>query len=85
MVRRDVEADLREIQRPLPPNPLPPNPVSLDEVKKVLTQSAVLQADGTYFSPIGDQIWEIRDGQQSCQVTFDPKVFEENSSLRLMA
>jgi hypothetical protein len=41
MVKRDVEADLKEIQKPLPPAPM-----TLDAIEQTLTQSILLKYRG---------------------------------------
>lgn len=80
MVKRDVEADLQDIQRPLPPSPVSP-----DTVETTFTQSHLLKANGVLFSQADSGIWEMCYQQRTYTVTFRPEVFENHPSLRLMA
>jgi ERCC4-related helicase len=79
MVKRDVEADLQEIQRPLPPSPVSP-----DTVEATFTQSQRLKAKGVQFVQASPGIWKMSYRQHTYAVTFRPEVFEEQPSLRLM-
>jgi ERCC4-related helicase len=80
MIMMDVEADLQEIQRPLPTAA-----VTLQTIEQAFTQSKLLKFRGWEFTPIDPGIWQVGDGKQSYTVTFSPSVFEENPSLQLMA
>lgn len=79
MVKRDVEADLQEIQRPLPPSP-----VSLAAIEQLFTQSELLQSKGIHLTTTRIGVCNLHYNQQNYAVTFRPKTFEEHSSLRLM-
>jgi superfamily II DNA/RNA helicase len=79
MVKRYVEADLQEIQRPLPPSPL-----SWEAIEQTLTQSVLLKSRGIRFTQLEHLIWSLQDSEGSYTVTFDPGIFEENPSIRLM-
>jgi hypothetical protein len=79
MVKRDVEADLQEIRRPLPPAA-----VSLEAIEEALTQSQVLKSEGVVFTQLEPGVWELIYKQQHYSVTFRPEVFGERPSLRLL-
>ncbi len=79
MVKRDVEADLQDIRRPLPPSP-----ISLETVEATLTQSKLLNGKGIQFSQTEPKIWKLLYQQHIYSVTFSPEVFEESPALRLM-
>lgn len=79
MIKRDVEADLQDIRRPLSPSQISP-----ETVEGALTQAHTLRAKGVRFSQIKPNIWELFYRQKNYAVTFRPEVFEENPSLRLM-
>lgn len=79
MVQRDVEADLEEIRRPLPPASVSP-----DAIEQTFTQSPILKSKGFQFAQTEPGVWELSNGQQVWQVTFQPTVFEEKPSLRLL-
>jgi superfamily II DNA/RNA helicase len=79
MVKRDVEADLQEIRRPLKPAA-----VSLEAIEEALTQSQVLKSEGVVFTQSEPGVWELIYKQQHYLVTFRPEVFGERPSLRLL-
>lgn len=79
MVKRDVEADLEEIRRALPPSP-----VSWQQIEATLTRSPLLQDKGYRFIAIGPHIWQVLDERHIYKVTFDPITFSTQSSLQLM-
>lgn len=79
MVKRDVEADLQDIRRPLPPSS-----ISLETVEATLTQSKLLNGKGIQFSQTEPKIWKLLYQQHIYSVTFSPEVFEESPALRLM-
>lgn len=79
MVKRDVEADLQDIRRPLPCTSVSP-----DIVEKTLTQSQILKTKGFQFAQIEPEIWTLTYGKYTYQVTFSPQIFEERPSLRLL-
>lgn len=79
MVAMDVEADLQEVSKPLEKAP-----ITAQEIEDIFTKSEFLQAEGFMFRKIGDRLWQLTANNNSYQVTFDPKIFAENPSLRLM-
>ncbi|MBW4483633.1 MAG: DEAD/DEAH box helicase family protein [Tildeniella torsiva UHER 1998/13D] len=79
MVKRDVEADLQEIQRPLTPSAISP-----EVVEATFTRSNLLKSKGVHFSQTAPNIWKLVYQQQTYSVTFRPDVFEGSPSLRLM-
>lgn len=79
MVKRDVEADLQEIQRPLPPAR-----ISLDEIEQLFTQSFILTVKGIRFTKIETGVWNLLYNKKNYAVTFKSEIFEEKTSLRLM-
>jgi ERCC4-related helicase len=79
MVKRDVEADLQEIRRPLPPTAITP-----EVVEATFTQSNLLKAKGIHFTQADQGVWQLDYQGQTYRVTFQPKVFEETPSLQLL-
>lgn len=79
MVKRDVEADLQDIRRPLPSTSVSP-----DMLEKTLTQSQILKTKGFLFTQIEPEIWTLTYGKHTHQITFSPQIFEERPSLRLL-
>ncbi|MBD1871883.1 DEAD/DEAH box helicase family protein [Nodosilinea sp. FACHB-131] len=79
MVKRDVEADLQEIQRSLPPTAITP-----EVVEATFTQSTLLNAKGIHFTQADQGVWQLGYQGQTYRVTFQPKVFEETPSLQLL-
>jgi ERCC4-related helicase len=79
MVKRDVEADLQDIRRPLPPTAI--NPKAIEET---FTQSVLLQTKGVHFTLVESGIWQMSYGQWVNPVTFQPAIFADKPSLRLM-
>lgn len=80
MVAMDVEADLEEIRKRIPPAPL-----TLEEVEQLLTTSTVLKSGKTVFEPASKGTWQLTFKGKSYAVTFYPEVFDETTSLRLMS
>jgi len=80
MVKRNVEADLREIQKPLPSVAIHP-----DDIEQTLTQSAQFRAKGIRFTPAESGVWHLQYQGQTYAVTFKPEQFDETPSLRLMS
>ena len=80
MVKMDVEADLKEIRKPLPAAP-----ITAAEIQELFTRSHLLKARGVEFSEVETGIWELKHKGTAYQVTFDPTLFEEKPSLRLMS
>ncbi|MGB5975049.1 MAG: helicase-related protein, partial [Nodosilinea sp.] len=79
MVKRDVETDLQEIRRPLPPTAITP-----EVVEATFTQSNLLKAKGIHFTQADQGVWQLDYQGQTYRVTFQPKVFEETPSLQLL-
>jgi hypothetical protein len=79
MVKMDVEADLKEIRKPLPPSP-----IKVAEIQELFTRSHLLKARGTEFSEVEAGIWALKRKGLDDRVTFDSTLFEEKPSLRLM-
>ncbi|KYC37320.1 helicase [Scytonema hofmannii PCC 7110] len=79
MVAMDLEADLAEIQKPVPPAPFTP-----ETVEQLFTTSVILRACGAKFENKGDRIWYLTYKGQDYTVTFYPSVFDETPSMRLM-
>jgi len=79
MVAMDVEADLAELRKPIAPSP-----ISIAELERLFTTSKLLKADGANFEPEGHGIWTLTYRSQRYRITFEPTVFDEHPSLRLM-
>jgi hypothetical protein len=79
MVKRDVEADLQEIRRPLLPAA-----VSLEAIEEALTQSQILKSQGIVFTQSEPGVWDLSYKQQQYSVTFQSEVFGERPSHRLL-
>jgi ERCC4-related helicase len=80
MIQRDVDADIQEVNQPLAPSP-----VTWQQVEQLLTQSAGVRSQGVSFTDLGHSIWQLeRSSQGSERVTFDPAVFDEHPSVRLL-
>ena len=79
MVRMDVEADLKEIRKPLPAAP-----VTAAGIQELFVRSHLLKAKGIEFSEVETGIWDLKHKGTTYQVTFNPTLFEEKPSLRLM-
>lgn len=80
MVTMDVEADLAELQKPIPPSPL-----SATEIEHLFTTSALLKANGANFELNSDRTWSLSFRGQTNAVTFYHDVFDEYPSVRLMS
>jgi hypothetical protein len=80
LVNRDVEADLAEVNKPLARSPLSP-----EAIEQLMTNSQILASLGVEWIKLGEGVWQLHDSGNAYQVTFDPEVFAENSSLRLMS
>ncbi len=87
MVAMDVERDLQEIQKPIPPSP-----IALPEIEQLLTTSRCLKAHGITFTPSQTEqisepmskVWTMTFNNTSFAVTFCPITFAEQPSLRLL-
>ena len=80
MVKMDVEADFADIHAVRSASPL-----TISEIENQLTTSKILQNSGINFAPLQDQIWQISLQGKNYEVTFHPEIFDERSSLHLMA
>jgi ERCC4-related helicase len=79
MVVMDVEADLAEIQQPTAPSP-----VSHTDIERCLTQSQLLKAAGVQFEATESNTWQLTLKDTQYEVTFDPALYDQRPSLRLM-
>jgi SNF2 family DNA or RNA helicase len=81
MIERDVEADIQEVNQPLVPSP-----ITWKQVETLFTQSEQVRQQGFTFTELGHSIWQLaRSGQPTERVTFNPAVFDDHPSLRLLA
>lgn len=80
MVAMDVQADLKEIQKPLISSP-----ITSEQIERLFTTSQMLVTSQIFFESKGDRIWELTYKGKMYLVTFYPEVFDEKSSLRLMS
>jgi hypothetical protein len=79
MVAMDVEADLAELRQPIAPSPF-----SAADIEQLFTTSALLKACGATFELEGNGVWMIMYRSQTYRITFNPTIFDEHPSLRLM-
>ncbi|MBW4646162.1 MAG: DEAD/DEAH box helicase family protein [Goleter apudmare HA4340-LM2] len=79
MVAMDLDADLAEIQKPIPSAPFMP-----EIIEQLFTDSAILKACGVQFERRSERTWQLNYKGQDYTVTFYPNVFDEMPSLRLM-
>ncbi|OBQ37331.1 MAG: helicase [Anabaena sp. CRKS33] len=79
MVTMDLDADLREIQKPIPPTPFTP-----ETIEHLFTTSTILKSAGVIFQPDGERTWLLIYKSHEYQITFYPDMFDEMPSLRLM-
>ena len=79
MVAMDLDADLAEIQKPIPSTPFTP-----ETIEQLFTDSAILKASGVQFERRSERTWQLNYERQNYTVTFYPSVFDEMPSLRLM-
>ncbi|MCC5624759.1 helicase-related protein [Nostoc sp. CHAB 5715] len=79
MVAMDLDADLAEIQKPIPSTPFTP-----EIIEQLFTNSAILKASGVQFEKRSERTWQLNYKGQDYTVTFYPNVFDEMPSLRLM-
>jgi len=79
MVAMDLDADLAEIQKPIPPSPFTP-----ETIEELFTYSVILKASDIQFERSSEKIWHLNYKGHNYMVTFYPNVFDEISSLRLM-
>ncbi len=79
MVAMNVESDLKEIREPFPHTKITP-----EMTEKLLTQSQFLKSKGIEFIAQNNKIWLVQSQNKNYQITFDPDIFEQFPSLRLM-
>ncbi|MEY2832652.1 MAG: hypothetical protein RLZZ574_1910, partial [Cyanobacteriota bacterium] len=87
MTAMDVQADLKEIRKPLVSSP-----ITSEQIESLFTNSQTLLAKNIFFESRGDKpsgiasqrIWELTYKNKIYLVTFYPEVFDEKPSLRLM-
>jgi SNF2 family DNA or RNA helicase len=80
MIAMDVEADLKEIQQPLPPSPIIP-----ETIEQLFTRSDILKAYGIIFCPNSDNTYKLNYQNQNYTITFKPEISDEIPSIRLMS
>lgn len=80
MVAMDVEADLAELRKAIAPTP-----ISVEALEQLFTNSKLLKAYGANFEKEGNNIWNLTYQTKAYRVTFNPAIFDEQPSLRLMS
>jgi len=80
LIAMDVDADIVEIQKPIPQSPF-----SSEAIEQLLTSSLLLKSNGVEFNKESEQIWQLVYQQSIYRITFYPDVFDEIPSLRLMS
>ncbi len=78
-VAMDLDADLAEIQKPIPSTLFTP-----EAIEQLFTDSAILKASGVQLERSSEGLWQLSYKGQNYMVTFYPSVFDEMPSLRLM-
>jgi SNF2 family DNA or RNA helicase len=79
MVTMDLDADLAEIQKPIPPTPFTP-----ETIEHLFTTSTILKSTGVIFQPKDEKTWLVTYKNREYMITFYPDVFDEIPSLILM-
>ena len=79
MVAMDVEADLEDNCKPIPSMPVTPKMIQL------FTTSAILRSCGALLKSKSNRTWQFTYKGRNYGVTFNPEVFDEMPSLRLMS
>jgi SNF2 family DNA or RNA helicase len=79
MLTMDLDADLAEIKKPIPPTPF-----TSESIEDLFTTSAIFKSAGVMFERKQDKIWLLTHQGKQHQITFYPDVFDEMPSLRLM-
>ena len=80
MVAMDVEADLKDIRKPIPSTPVTPK-----MIEQLFTASAILKSCGALLESKNSRTWQLTYKGRNVGVTFYPEVFDEMPSLRLMS
>ena len=79
MVTMDLDADLAEIQKPIPPTPFTP-----ESIEHLFTTSTILKSTGVIFQLKDEKTWLLTYKNREYMITFYPDMFDEIPSLRLM-
>jgi hypothetical protein len=79
MVTMDLDADLAEIQKPIPPTPFTP-----ETIEHLFTTSTILKSTGVIFQLKDEKTWLLTYKNREYMITFYPDMFDEIPSLRLM-
>jgi SNF2 family DNA or RNA helicase len=79
MVAMNVESDLKEIREPFNHTKITP-----EMTEKILTKSQLLKHKCIEFIEQNQKIWLVKYQNKNYQITFNPQIFEEFPSLRLM-
>ncbi len=79
MVTMDLDADLAEIQKPIPPTPFTP-----ESIEHLFTTSTILKSAGVIFQLKDEKTWLVTYKNREYMITFYPDMFDEIPSLRLM-
>lgn len=79
MVTMDLDADLAEIQKPIPPNPF-----TSESIEHLFTTSTILKSTGVIFELKDEKTWLVTYKNREYMITFYPDMFDEMPSLRLM-
>ncbi|MDB9435241.1 helicase-related protein [Dolichospermum lemmermannii CS-548] len=79
MVTMDLDADLAEIQKPIPPTPFTP-----ETIEHLFTTSTILKSTGVIFQPKDEKTWLVTYKNREYMITFYTDVFDEIPSLILM-
>lgn len=79
MVTMDLDADLAEIQKPIPATPFTP-----ESIEHLFTTSTILKSTGVIFELKDEKTWLVTYKNREYMITFYPDMFDEVPSLRLM-
>lgn len=80
MIPMDVEADLTEIQKPIPSAPF-----TSERLEQLFTSSHLLKMQGIMFEKANNQVWQLTYKNKTYAVTFYPQVLDEMPALQLMS
>lgn len=79
MTVMDMDADIAEIQKPIPASPFRP-----ESIEQLFTNSIILKNFNVIFAPAQNKAWKLTYRRNTYNITFYPQIFDENPSLRLM-
>jgi hypothetical protein len=79
MVAMDIEADLAEIRQPLIHSSISPS-----DLEMKMPSSVLLKQRGVIWISKSAKVWQLIYANRRYEVTFDPKIFDDNPSLRLL-